>query len=98
MTPEVRALFPVTERAIYLNHAAVSPPPITTIRAIETQLGDVHENGSINFQNWLASKNGRASYWQISLEHGPNKSRSCATLPMGCRPLPTGLSGARATT
>ena len=38
MTPEIRSLFPVTERAIYFNHAAVSPPPITTIRAIEAQL------------------------------------------------------------
>ncbi len=56
MTPEVRALFPVTERAIYLNHAAVSPPPTTTIRAIEAQIRDVHENGSKNFRSWLAVK------------------------------------------
>jgi cysteine desulfurase / selenocysteine lyase len=56
MTPELRALFPITERAIYFNHAAVSPPPITTIRAVETQLRDVHENGSINFRDWLAVK------------------------------------------
>jgi cysteine desulfurase/selenocysteine lyase len=56
MTPEVRALFPVTERAIYFNHAAISPPPITTIQAIEAQLKDVHENGSTNFRSWLAVK------------------------------------------
>lgn len=56
MTPEVRALFPVTERAVYLNHAAVSPPPIGTILAIESQLKDVHENGSANFRSWLAVK------------------------------------------
>ena len=56
MTPELRALFPVTERAIYLNHAAISPPPITTIRAIEAQLRDVHEYGSINYRSWLAVK------------------------------------------
>src|ERR1043166_2117090 len=56
MTPEIRALFPITERSIYLNHAAVSPPPTTTIRAIEAQLKDVHENGSANFRNWLAVK------------------------------------------
>jgi cysteine desulfurase / selenocysteine lyase len=53
---EVRSLFPVTERAVYLNHAAISPPPITTIRAIEAQLKDVNENGSINFRSWLAVK------------------------------------------
>jgi len=56
MTPELRALFPITERALYFNHAAVSPPPITTIRAVEAQLKDVHENGSINFRDWLATK------------------------------------------
>ena len=56
MTPEVRALFPVTQRAAYLNHAAVSPPPISTIRAIEAQLKDVHENGSANFRSWLSVK------------------------------------------
>jgi selenocysteine lyase/cysteine desulfurase len=56
MTPEVRALFPVTERSLYFNHAAISPPPTPTIRAIEAQLRDVHENGSLNFRSWLAVK------------------------------------------
>src|SRR5215204_1138995 len=56
MTPELRALFPIAERSIYFNHAAVSPPPITTIRAVESQLKDVHENGSTNFRDWLAVK------------------------------------------
>src|SRR5919107_4637347 len=54
--PELRALFPITQRAIYFNHAAISPPPITTIRAVEAQLRDVHENGSSNFRSWLAVK------------------------------------------
>jgi len=56
MTPEVRSLFPIAERSIYLNHAAVSPLPITSLRAIESQLKDVHENGSTNFRSWLAVK------------------------------------------
>ena len=56
MTPEVRALFPITERSIYFNHAAVSPLPVPAIRAIEAQLKDVHENGSVNFRSWLAVK------------------------------------------
>jgi selenocysteine lyase/cysteine desulfurase len=56
MTPELRSLFPVTERAIYLNHAAISPPPTTTIRAVESQLHDVHELGSTNYRSWLAVK------------------------------------------
>jgi len=56
MNDELRALFPVTERAIYLNHAAVSAPPIPTINAIQSQLADVSENGSVNFRQWLAVK------------------------------------------
>jgi len=56
MTPELRALFPITERAIYLNHAAISPPPISTFKAVEAQLRDVVENGSLNFRSWIAVK------------------------------------------
>jgi cysteine desulfurase / selenocysteine lyase len=56
MTPELRALFPLAEHLVYLNHAAVSPPPITTIEAVEAQLHDVAENGSLNFRSWLSVK------------------------------------------
>jgi cysteine desulfurase/selenocysteine lyase len=56
MNPELRALFPITQRAIYLNHAAVSPPPTPTVKAVESQLRDVHENGSLNYQSWIAVK------------------------------------------
>lgn len=53
MIPEVRSLFPITGRAIYLNNAAVSPPPTPTLEAIQAQLKDVSENGSVNFRSWL---------------------------------------------
>src|SRR4030095_1604812 len=56
MNDNFRALFPVTERVNYLNHAAVSAPPIPTIKAIHAQLADVSENGSVNFRSWLATK------------------------------------------
>jgi cysteine desulfurase / selenocysteine lyase len=56
MTPELRALFPITQNLIYLNHAAVSPPPTTTIEAVEAQLRDVRDNGSLNFLTWLGVK------------------------------------------
>lgn len=56
MNETLRALFPVTERAIYLNHAAVSAPPTPTINAIQSQLADVSENGSVNFRRWIAVK------------------------------------------
>ena len=56
MNDNLRALFPVTERGVYLNHAAVSAPPTPTINAIQAQLTDVAENGSRNFRNWIAVK------------------------------------------
>jgi len=56
MNDTLRALFPVTERLNYLNHAAVSPPPLPTVEAIQSQLRDVSENGSVNFRSWLATK------------------------------------------
>ena len=56
MTPELRALFPITERFVYLNHAAVSPLPTPTIKATEAQLHDVFENGSMHFRQWLSVK------------------------------------------
>lgn len=56
MNEQIRALFPVTKHAIYLNHAAVSPPPAPTIEAVQSQLRDVAENGSLNFRRWIAVK------------------------------------------
>lgn len=56
MNEQLRELFPITKHAAYLNHAAVSPPPIPTITAVEAQLADVRENGSINFRSWIAVK------------------------------------------
>jgi cysteine desulfurase/selenocysteine lyase len=56
MMDSLRALFPVTARANYLNHAAVSAPPWPTIDAIQSYLKDVSENGSANYREWLAVK------------------------------------------
>jgi len=56
MNEAIRSLFPITERYVYLNHAAVSPPPTVTIQAIASQLKDVSGNGSLNFRRWLATK------------------------------------------
>lgn len=56
MNEHLRALFPVTQRAIYLNHAAISAPPTPTIQAIQGYLDDVSQNGSLNFRSWLAVK------------------------------------------
>lgn len=56
MNDQLRALFPITERAVYLNHAAVSPLPTPTLDAVESQLRDVAENGSQNYRSWVAVK------------------------------------------
>ncbi|HEX8097540.1 MAG TPA: aminotransferase class V-fold PLP-dependent enzyme, partial [Pyrinomonadaceae bacterium] len=54
MNESLRALFPLSERLVYLNHAAISPPPTTTIRAVEAQLKDVAEHGSLHYRCWVA--------------------------------------------
>ena len=56
LTRDLRSLFPITKRFNYLNHAAVSPLPLPTLQAVEAQLKDVHENGSVNFRSWLSVK------------------------------------------
>ena len=64
-------LFPITKRFIYLNHAAVSPPPTCTIEAVQSQLRDVAENGSLNYRSWIAVK---------------EKARKLAAGMLGARP------------
>lgn len=59
MRPDIRKLFKVTETHAYLNSAAVSPIPSTTIDAINWQLNDVAANGTLHFSDWVATK-GRA--------------------------------------
>jgi cysteine desulfurase/selenocysteine lyase len=54
MNEQLRSLFSHTGQLVYLNHAAVSPPPIKTIQAIAAQLKDVAENGSLHYRNWVA--------------------------------------------
>ncbi len=56
LTINLRSLFAITTRFNYLNHAAVSPLPLPALQAVEAQLRDVHENGSVNFRNWLSVK------------------------------------------
>jgi cysteine desulfurase / selenocysteine lyase len=67
----LRDLFPITKHTIYLNHAAVSPPPTPTIEAVQSQLRDVAENGSLNYRSWIAVK---------------EKARKLAAEMLGARP------------
>jgi cysteine desulfurase / selenocysteine lyase len=57
MNQAIRELFPITEHTIYLNHAAVSPPPTPTVEAIKSQIDDLCQNGSLNYRSWMATKN-----------------------------------------
>jgi cysteine desulfurase / selenocysteine lyase len=57
MNNEIRKLFPAAEKYTYLNSAAVSPMPISAVKAVESQLKDVSENGSINLDSWVRTKN-----------------------------------------
>jgi selenocysteine lyase/cysteine desulfurase len=54
MDESLRALFPITERFVYLNHAAASPPPTPTIEAVAAQLRDVVESGVLHYRSWMA--------------------------------------------
>lgn len=56
MNDELRALFPITKNAVYLNHAAVSPLSTPAIDAITRQLQDISQHGSVNFRTWVATK------------------------------------------
>lgn len=56
MNENIRRLFPVTEKYTYLNSAAISPMPIITVEAVTRQLHDVSENGSLNFSEWIQTK------------------------------------------
>ena len=56
MNDDLRALFPITKDTVYLNHAAVSPPPTTSVDASAAPLRDVAENGSLHYRSWVAVK------------------------------------------
>lgn len=56
MNENIRKLFPVTEKYTYLNSAAVSPLPTPSVEAVLSQLKDVSENGTLNYADWIATK------------------------------------------
>ncbi|OLE54478.1 MAG: hypothetical protein AUG51_08130 [Acidobacteria bacterium 13_1_20CM_3_53_8] len=56
MNEQLRTLFPITKEVVYLNHAAVAPPPLPTVEAVKAQLEDVALHGTLNYRNWVAVK------------------------------------------
>ena len=57
MNDAIRSLFPAAQKHTYLNSAAVSPIPTTAIDAVNWQLNDVATNGTLNFSDWVDTKN-----------------------------------------
>lgn len=57
MNQEIRSLFPAAQKYTYLNSAAIAPLPTVTVKAVTSQLEDASNNGSINMENWCATKN-----------------------------------------
>jgi selenocysteine lyase/cysteine desulfurase len=56
MNENLRSLFSHTGRVVYLNHAALSPPPTKTIEAVTAQMKDVAENGTLHYRKWATVK------------------------------------------
>jgi cysteine desulfurase/selenocysteine lyase len=57
MNENIRKLFPAAENYTYLNSAASAPLPTVAVEAVLSQLRDVSENGTLNFNDWIATKN-----------------------------------------
>ncbi len=57
MNAEIRKFFPAAENYTYLNSAAVAPLPTIAVEAVTKQLRDVSEHASVNFGDWVATKN-----------------------------------------
>ncbi|HEX8737851.1 MAG TPA: aminotransferase class V-fold PLP-dependent enzyme [Pyrinomonadaceae bacterium] len=56
MNENLRRLFPALQKYTYLNSAANSLMPSMTIEAVYSQLRDASENGTVNFLEWIQTK------------------------------------------
>jgi len=50
----IRRAFPVTERWIYFNHAAVAPVSRAVAAAMAQLVGDVRDNGIVHIESWYS--------------------------------------------
>jgi len=57
MNQDIRRLFPAAQKYTYLNSAQFAPLPTTSVRAVTSQLEDTSRNGSVNMDDWRATKN-----------------------------------------
>ena len=87
---EYRDQFPVTEKLIYLNHAAVTPLPRPAAEAMQGLAQDALEYGSLHYDKWLDTyeRVRVAAARLIGAERGEiaivkNTSEGIATIAMG---------------
>ena len=73
MNEEIRRLFPATQKYAYLNSAAVAPLPSISTEAVLSQLKDVSENGSLNYNDWIETKNRARSLIAEMLKVNPEQ-------------------------
>jgi selenocysteine lyase/cysteine desulfurase len=57
MNEEIRHLFPVTEKFVYLNHAAITPYSTPVAAAVSGIVNDITHNGSVNWHRWISVMN-----------------------------------------
>ena len=55
MNETIRALFPVTQQYVYLNHSAVCPLSIPVRNAMAGLVDDLTENGAVHYEAWIAT-------------------------------------------
>jgi cysteine desulfurase/selenocysteine lyase len=55
MTDDLRKLFPVTRRYVYLNHAAVAPISLPVYERMQEHARDQLEHGIVNYDQWSAT-------------------------------------------
>lgn len=56
MNDDIRGLFPAAQKYTYLNSASFAPLPTTAVQAVTSQLNDTSCNGSLNMDDWKATK------------------------------------------
>jgi len=55
MNREIRSLFPITEKYVYLNHGAVSPLSVRVRDAMVGFVEDIVERGAVGYEDWCAT-------------------------------------------
>lgn len=71
MNENIRSFFPVTEKYIYMNHAAVSPLSTRVRDAMNSLVEDQTRHGAVNYYDWIETY---------------EKARGSAAKLVNCRP------------